>query len=63
MHGCQARRRPANALVVSREEGEPTDLPIDQPTTFRFVLNLRTVRSVGLTTPQSVLAQATAIIQ
>ena len=41
----------------------PADLPIEQPTKFDFVVNLRTAQALGLTIPPSVLDQATEIIQ
>jgi putative tryptophan/tyrosine transport system substrate-binding protein len=41
----------------------PADIPMEQPTTFDFVMNLPTASAIGLTVPQSVLAQATEIIQ
>ena len=41
----------------------PGDLPIEQPNTFDFVVNLKTAQTLGLTIPQSVLQQATEIIQ
>jgi putative ABC transport system substrate-binding protein len=41
----------------------PGDLPIVQPTTFDFVVNLGTARTPGLTIPQSILLQATEIIR
>lgn len=41
----------------------PGDLPIEQPTTFEFVLNLRTAKAIGLTIPQSVLLQANDVVQ
>jgi putative tryptophan/tyrosine transport system substrate-binding protein len=42
---------------------KPADLPIEQPSTFEFVINLRTAQALGLTIPQHVLLQATAVIQ
>ncbi len=41
----------------------PADLPIEQPTTFDFIINLKTAQALGLTIPQHVLLQATDIIQ
>lgn len=41
----------------------PADLPVELPTRFDFVVNLKTAQSLGLTVPQTVLQQATEIIQ
>jgi len=41
----------------------PADLPVEQPTRFDFTVNLRIAQALGLTIPQSVLQQATEIIQ
>ena len=42
---------------------KPGDLPIEQPTTFEMVLNLKTAKALGVTIPQSILVQANKIIE
>ena len=42
---------------------KPAELPVEQPTVFDFVVNLKTAQALGLTIPPLVLQQATEFIQ
>ena len=59
-----AMYRHAAVYVDKILKGTPAgEIPIEQPTTFDFVVNLKTAQALGLTIPQSVLQQATEVIQ